>query len=120
MTKHMLKKITIRNFKTIQDLTVEFTPLTVLIGENACGKTTILQAIEFICSAASRDIPEYLKEKEWRFAELKSQYGDGANKPIEFETLFVFDGVQVEWFLNIDLIDNRWNIIEQINKNAVA
>ena len=117
MIKHMLQKITIRNFKAIQDLTVEFTPLTVLIGENACGKTTILQAIEFLSSAASRDIPEYLKEKDWRFAELKSQYGDGANKPIEFETVFIFDGVQVEWFLHIDFIDNKWHIREQINRN---
>ncbi|MCL2763413.1 MAG: ATP-binding protein, partial [Treponema sp.] len=70
----MLKKLTIRNFKAIQDVTIEFTPLTVLIGENSCGKSTVLQAIDFLRSAASRDIPEYLREKGWSFTELLSQF----------------------------------------------
>jgi predicted ATP-dependent endonuclease of OLD family len=39
----MLKTLTIRNFKAIVDMTIEFTPLTVLIGGNACGKSTVLQ-----------------------------------------------------------------------------
>jgi len=82
----MLKKLTIRNFKAIQDMTVEFTPLTVLIGENSCGKSTILQAIDFLRSAAFRDIPEYLREKGWSFEELKSRLNDGFNKPIELIT----------------------------------
>ena len=53
----MLKKLTIRNFKAIHDMTIAFSPLTVLIGENAAGKSTVLQAIDFLRSAASRDIP---------------------------------------------------------------
>jgi predicted ATPase len=67
----MLKKLMIKNFKAIQNMTIEFTPLTVLIGGNSCGKSTVLQALDFLRSAAARDIPEYLREKGWTFEEIK-------------------------------------------------
>jgi len=120
----MLKKLTIRNFKAIQDMTIEFTPLTVLIGENSCGKTTILQAIDFLRSAAFRDIPEYLREKGWSFAELKSQLNGGINKPIEFITTwnFIVKGQikTIVWTFSIDLthlthdLTQNWYINETI------
>jgi predicted ATPase len=115
----MLKKLTIRNFKAIQDMTVEFTPLTVLIGGNACGKSTVLQALDFLRSAASRDIPEYLRERGWSFAELKSKFNDEDNKPVEFisEYQFVIDGdiKTLRWHISVNLyraVD--WRIDEKI------
>jgi len=115
----MLKKLTIRNFKAIQDMTIEFTPVTVLIGENGCGKTTILQALEFLCSAASRDIHEFIKDKEWKLNALKSQCNGGIAKPIEFITtwnLLIKNRFEtIEWAISIDY-DKVWNIREKITK----
>ncbi|MHB9291032.1 hypothetical protein Holit_00102 [Hollandina sp. SP2] len=118
----MLKKLTIRNFKAIQDMTIEFTPLTVLIGENSCGKSTVLQALDFLCSAATRDIPEYLREKGWDFGELKSKLDDGNDKPVEFisEYQFVIDGNArtLRWNISVDVyraID--WRISEKVENS---
>jgi len=117
----MLKKLTIRNFKAIQDMTIEFTPLTVLIGENSCGKSTVLQAIDFLRSAASRDIPEYLREKKWSFEELKSKCNDGKSKPIEFITLWDLlikgQSETLEWTLSVDY-NKGWVIKEKLIKPA--
>ena len=115
----MLKKLTIRNFKAIQDMTVEFTPLTVLIGGNACGKSTVLQALDFLRSAASRDITEYLREQHWSFAELKSKFSDGNSKPVDFisEYQFVIDGdiKTLRWDISVDLYGTvDWRINEKI------
>ncbi len=41
----MIKEITIRNFKSIDELKLELGQFNVLIGENGCGKTNILEAI---------------------------------------------------------------------------
>ncbi|GBU27235.1 hypothetical protein R84B8_00762 [Treponema sp. R8-4-B8] len=113
----MLKKLTIRNFKAIQDMTIEFTPLTVLIGENSCGKSTILQALDFLCSVSSRDIHEYLREKEWNFEEIKSQCNGGIKKPVEFIStwnLLMKGGIEtIEWSLSID-VNKGWLIKEKI------
>jgi predicted ATPase len=107
----MLKKMTIRNFKAIQDLTIEFTPLTVLIGGNSCGKTSILQSFDFLSSMAFRDIPEYLREKNWTFTEIKSQLPGMQDKPIEFKTEWDFiinkEMETLVWEISVDTQKNR-------------
>lgn len=50
----MVKKIIIRNFKSIVDLELSLGRFNVLIGENGCGKSNILESITF-ASAASVD-----------------------------------------------------------------
>ena len=113
----MLNKLTIRNFKAFQDMTVEFTPLTVLIGENGCGKSTILQALDFLCSVSSRDIPEFLREKEWSFEKLRSQCNGGNARPVEFISIWSLlvksRPETIEWTLSIDFIKG-WIIKEKI------
>jgi predicted ATPase len=108
----MLKKLTIKNFKTIQEMTVEFTPLTVLIGGNSCGKTTILLALDFLRSVAARDIPEYLEMHKWTFSELKSKLNDGEKNPIEFISSFVFSNNIVDWHFLVDFLEDKWSVRE--------
>jgi predicted ATPase len=115
----MLKKMTIRNFKAIQDMTIEFTPLTVLIGGNSCGKSTVLQAIDFLSGIALRkDINEYLDDHELYINDLKSKLNDGENKPIEFVSVYEFNKgdliIKLEWSLSIDQQNDGWVIHEKI------
>ncbi|MDR0656321.1 MAG: AAA family ATPase [Treponema sp.] len=119
----MIKKLTIRNFKAMRNMTIEFMPLTVLIGGNACGKSTVLQALDFLRSIVTRDIPEYLRERGWNFTELKSKFDDGNDKPIEFlsEYQFTIDGdiKTLCWNISVDLYEAvNWNIEEKIETNG--
>lgn len=50
----MLKEVRIENYKSIQKLKLELGRVTVLIGENGCGKSNILEAIA-LASAAEDD-----------------------------------------------------------------
>lgn len=50
----MLKEVRIQNYKSIQKLKLELGRVTVLIGENGCGKSNILEAIA-LASAAAND-----------------------------------------------------------------
>ena len=57
---HFLEEINIRNMRGIGDLRVPFFyPVTVLAGENACGKSTVL----FGCAAAYKDPDPHSKPK---------------------------------------------------------
>ncbi len=42
----MLKRLTVRGFKSLKDVTVEFPRMTVLFGPNAAGKSNLLDAIQ--------------------------------------------------------------------------
>jgi predicted ATPase len=72
----VIKKLTIIGFKAIKQLEIIFTPFTVLIGGNSCGKSTVLQALDFARAFTIRDINEYLLERGWVFDDLKSQFDD--------------------------------------------
>lgn len=45
----MIKEINISNFKSIEEMNFECSPLNLLIGTNSSGKSTILQALLFAC-----------------------------------------------------------------------
>jgi len=49
----MITKIVLNHFKKFKSKTVELQPLSILVGENSSGKTTILQAINLSLSALS-------------------------------------------------------------------
>lgn len=43
----------IRSFSPNRDETIEFySPLTVIVGENGCGKTTIIEALKYVCTGS--------------------------------------------------------------------
>jgi AAA15 family ATPase/GTPase len=123
----MLKKLTIRNFKAIEDMTIEFSPLTVLIGGNGCGKSTVLQALDFLSGIiAYRDLAQYLDDSDLYFDDLKSKYNNGKEKPIEFISTYEFDKnskiFSLEWLFSVNKIDDKWLICEKIvnlNNNKI-
>lgn len=85
----MLKQITIKGFKGITDLTLNLDKINVLIGINSSGKTTILQALDLLANCVSRDVSEYLKDKNWKVSDIKSQISKSSllyyNAIFEFE-----------------------------------
>src|SRR5436309_13417026 len=42
----MIQSLSIRNFKVLREVDINLQPLTVIVGPNASGKTSILQALE--------------------------------------------------------------------------
>ncbi len=44
----MLRRLTVRNFKSLEDTTVEFGPVTVLVGRSGTGKTNSVTALRFL------------------------------------------------------------------------
>ena len=53
-----LKEIEIENYRTIENLTLSVADLLILIGENNCGKSNILRALELFYQDSVRGIDE--------------------------------------------------------------
>jgi len=51
----MINKITIQNFKNIRDQAIDLDRLTVFVGANASGKTSVLEALHLAVRAATGD-----------------------------------------------------------------
>ena len=66
----MIREISIRNFKSIVDMTLDLGRINVIIGANGCGKTNILEAILFAAAANQRKLDkEFLLNRDMRIAE---------------------------------------------------
>ena len=66
----MLKEVRIQNYKSIQKLKLELGRVTVLIGENGCGKSNILEAIALASAAADDKLDnEFLVSRGIRVTE---------------------------------------------------
>ena len=66
----MIKEVRIKNYKSIQKLKLELGRVTVLIGENGCGKSNILEAIALASAAASDKLDnEFLAARGIRVTE---------------------------------------------------
>ena len=60
----MIHRATFQNFKALRDVTVTFDRrLTVLVGPNGCGKSSVLKVIEYLgCVTGGREITEKAAE----------------------------------------------------------
>jgi predicted ATPase len=72
----MITNFSIRNFKNLAavppgdgDL-LPFGPINVLIGPNGCGKSSFLQAIDFLRAFFRTSVELYLKEHNWEYNDL--------------------------------------------------
>ena len=67
----MINKISIRNFKSLAETSVELGPFTVLVGANGSGKSSFLQAIELISWAVRfPSLQSALEENQIEFRDL--------------------------------------------------
>ncbi len=69
----MISSFTVKNFKSLRDLTIEPGHFNVLIGANGCGKSNILEALALLAGAMShRNTPEDLFNRGYRVARPNS------------------------------------------------
>lgn len=94
----MIKGIGIENYKSIQELKLELGRVTVLIGENGCGKTNILEAIALSSAAAADKLDnEFLASRGIRITDsqfMRSAFNtDNLNKEIKITLQFQQDKI---------------------------
>ena len=65
----MITRFQVQNYKALRDVTLELTPLHVLIGPNDSGKTSILEAIAALCRSVDHPLEEAFM-RDWNGSEL--------------------------------------------------
>ena len=84
-----LRKIFLRNFKSVKDAAVTISPLTVVVGANSSGKSTLLQSILSLSQAMSKDLNGTIyplngeKIRLGSFVETKSFFAESLDVPIQ-------------------------------------
>lgn len=137
----MINKIEIKNFKSIEELSLELGRINVIIGENGCGKTNILEAIAFAALASQGPILQETVGRKFRYVApefMLPAFADMEEKDISDRTISVrvhgqeglpksttavYDPKRKEWVTMEPLMDNLnlAEILKQImDTNPVA
>jgi len=73
----MITYIRINGFKSFHDFEMDFTPLTIIAGTNASGKSNLFDALILLSNLADTDnIKRAFKDQRGEFLELFSQYSE--------------------------------------------
>lgn len=99
----MINRIKIQNFKSVVDLDIPLGRFNVLIGENGCGKSNILEAITFASSASVDQLDvQDLEKKGMRVPApqfMTSAFDCSCSKEIKVE--FELDNGSIDQFIMI-------------------
>lgn len=102
----MITYIKINGFKSFQDFEMNFTPLTVIAGSNAAGKSNLFDALRLLSSLADSDkIQKSFREQRGDLTELFTRYDETT---IANEMSFA-----VEMLVN-PVITDTWGVTESL------
>lgn len=92
----MLKRVSIQNFKSLKDVTLDLQKVNLLIGPNNSGKTNFLKALEYF----GRDIKLHSTEPDRNRIAYKKSDNDLIKIDFKFETdKYDFSGKQYEYYI---------------------
>ena len=115
----MIKSIQLKNFKSVVDLSLDLGTFNVLIGENGCGKSNILEAIAF-GAAASNDKLDYEYFGNRGIRATNSEFMYSAFTSSKKKKAIAINITTEERFYPYDLVNDPTNPKKWINKNKEA
>jgi len=122
-----IKKIRIKNFKSLEDVEIEIKPLTFLLGPNGSGKSSFLKALKFLHknifplkNLIEKKITNYEIGNNINlgsFNEINSKYDETINLQYEF----VISGLKLNEYSEILEIKNKSTDVKSKNdRNLVS
>lgn len=115
----MLILLKVDNFKSLVNFSVNFHENNTIIGNNATGKSTILQAIDFLFSGVREDFDIILERRGWKVDNIKSKL-QPKNHTIRFISEYLLEvdceKKHYQWELNLSINKNRNKIFLQSEK----
>ena len=75
----MIKSVWVDNFKSLVDFELELAKFNCVVGLNGSGKSTVLQALDFVSQLMVGDIDDWLKLRHWKSADLNSKLTKKSN-----------------------------------------
>jgi energy-coupling factor transporter ATP-binding protein EcfA2 len=89
-----IRQVHIQNYKALKDVTLDLTPIHVLIGPNDSGKTSILEAIGAICRSVEQPAEQWFAG-EWQDRDLV--WSGNREGPVILTTTVKGRGREVEY-----------------------
>lgn len=81
----MIELIKVRNFKSLGEISLRLAQFNCLIGMNGAGKSTVLQAFDFLSQLMLGDVQTWLTGRGWSIADLNCKLRTESNITLSVE-----------------------------------
>lgn len=117
----MFKKLSVDNFKSLVDFSIDFSPMSVIIGNNATGKSSVLQAIDFLCSSVKEDFGILLERRNWTAENIKSKLINSNKIHFASNVLLPSDegGLSYDWRMVLSIYTGK-NEVSLLSESLVC
>lgn len=115
----MIELVRIRNFKSLGEVSLRLQKFNCLIGMNGAGKSSVLQAFDFLAQLMRGDVTVWLKQRGWEMSDLNCKMRKELNITLAVE-FRLSNGALLTWigiFNRSMLVCSSENI--SINGNTV-
>lgn len=97
--RSVLTELEIGSFKAYAGQTISFEPLVVIVGRNGAGKTSVLQAVEFLGALVKGTLAQHLEARRWEYKDLPHLRSD--HKQFGFTATVELEGDTYDWELRL-------------------
>ena len=87
----MLTRLEVDGFKSFEQLAIDLAPLTVIVGNNAAGKSNLFDVVQLLANLATRDVAEAVKDMRGEPLELFRQTAGGRSRQIRLAAEVLVD-----------------------------
>lgn len=113
----MIQEVTIKNFKSVQDLTLPLSRFNVFIGSNGSGKSNILEAIAFGAAAAADKLDnEFLGSRGIRTSDARLMKSAFTNET--FSSSIELDFKTTEYDLSLNIEEEKKPILKWVQTDS--
>jgi len=123
----MIKRFHVENYKALRDVSLELTPIHVLIGPNNSGKTSIMEALAAMCRSVDYDLskafmgswkgPELVWKGDFRLIVLFAMDIEENKTRIEYYVKMMFPPSSRDIFLEEEEVYISGNKVAMLNGN---
>ena len=85
VSSSVLRQITIEGFKAIRSATMHLEPFTLFIGRNGVGKSSVLEALQWLRNAAKLGLGDATKERYGSFSDLLNRRSSNVYLDLRFD-----------------------------------
>lgn len=104
----MLTRLEVDGFKSFENLDIDLAPFTVIVGNNAAGKSNLFDAIQLLSNLATHDVGEAVKDMRGEPLELFRQTAAGHAQQIRMAAEVLVDPmVRDPWGSEVTLTHTR-------------
>lgn len=99
----MITRLKVNNYKSLWNLDMPLTPFTVIVGNNATGKSSILQVLQFLFESVANDFKVVVENRGLSVENIKSKYANHGIMTFQLELSLPIEQEQRDFVWNLEI-----------------